>query len=139
MDVLLVIGRILFAAAFVSSGFAVHIQQREQAVHYARGYGAPAPELLVPLSGIAIIVGGLLVALGLWADIGALLIIGFLAGITPIMHAFWKETDPQQKQVQIANFTKNASLLGAAIFIFWTYNQVQDVDASLTDALLNRW
>jgi putative oxidoreductase len=86
-----------------------------------------------------IIVGGLSVALGLWADIGALLIIGFLAGITPIMHAFWKETDPQQQAMQMANFLKNVSPIGAAIFIFWAYNQGQDLPASPTDALIGRW
>jgi putative oxidoreductase len=139
MDVVLVISRILFAVVFVSSGLTVHIQQREQGIQYARAYGAPAPELLVPLSGVAIIVGGISVALGLWADIGALLIVGFLIGITPIMHAFWKETDPQQKAIQSAMFLKNISLLGAALFIFWAYNQGQDLPASLTDALLSRW
>jgi putative oxidoreductase len=50
--------------------------------------GGPAPETLVPLSGAAILAGGIMIALGLWADLGALFIIGFLVGITPIMHAF---------------------------------------------------
>jgi putative oxidoreductase len=139
MDVLLLLGRVLFAVVFVSSGLTVHLQQREQGIQYARAYGAPAPELLVPLSGVAIIAGGLSVAVGLWADIGALLIIGFLAGITPIMHAFWKETDPQQQAIQSAMFFKNLALMGSAIVIFWAYNQGQDLPASLTDALLSRW
>jgi len=82
-----------------------------------------------------IIAGGLMIGLGVWADLGALLVIGFLAGITPIMHAYWKVEDPQMKQIQSAMFFKNLALLGAALIIFYIYNQGQDLDASLTDAL----
>jgi putative oxidoreductase len=139
MDVVFLIGRILFALLFVSSGFMAHLGEGGRAGReYARSLGAPSPDLLVPLSGITIIVGGLLVALGIWADLGALLIIGFLVGITPIMHAFWKVEDEQMRQIQSAMFFKNTALLGAAIIIFWLYNQGQDLDLSITDALFGR-
>jgi putative oxidoreductase len=138
MDVVFVIGRLLFALLFVSSGFMVHLAGRAQGIEYARSLGAPAPDLLVPLSGVVIIAGGLMVALGLWADLGALLIIGFLVGITPIMHAFWKIDDPQMKAIQNAMFFKNTALAGAAVIVFYIYNQGQDLDASLTDALFGR-
>ena len=139
MDVVFLIGRILFALLFVSSGFMAHLGAGgKQGVEYARSLGAPSPDLLVPLSGVTIIVGGLLVALGIWADLGALLIIGFLLGITPIMHAFWKLDDPQMKAIQSAMFFKNTALLGAALIIFYIYNQGQDLDLSITDALFGR-
>jgi uncharacterized membrane protein YphA (DoxX/SURF4 family) len=136
MDVVLLLGRVLFGLIFINAG-RVHFSQA--GVDYARAYNAPRPEILVPLSGAAAVAGGVSVALGLWADIGALLIIGFLAGITPIMHAFWKETDPQQEQLQAAMFFKNLAMLGGAIVIFWAYNQGQDLPASLSDALLGAW
>jgi len=41
MDVVFLIGRILFAVPFVLSGFTNHFSR--QGVEYARGYGAPAP------------------------------------------------------------------------------------------------
>jgi putative oxidoreductase len=139
MDVVFLIGRILFALVFVSSGFMAHLGEGGRAGReYARSLGAPSPDLLVPLSGIAIIVGGLMIALGIWADLGALLIIGFLIGISPIMHAFWKVEDQQMQQIQSAMFFKNVALVGAAIIIFWTYNQGQDLPASITDALFGR-
>ncbi|HEX2358657.1 MAG TPA: DoxX family protein [Solirubrobacterales bacterium] len=139
MDVLFLIGRILFALLFILSGLFAHLGEGGRAGReYARALGAPSPDILVPLSGVAIIAGGVMVALGLWADLGALLIIGFLIGITPIMHAFWKIDDEQMKQIQLAMFMKNVALLGAAIIIFWLYNQGQDLDASLTDALFGR-
>jgi putative oxidoreductase len=139
MDVVFVIGRLLFAVLFVSSGFMAHLGKGgREAREYARSLGAPSPDLLVPLSGIVIIAGGLMIALGLWADLGALLVSGFLVGITPIMHAFWNVEDPQMQQVQSAMFFKNVALLGAALIIFYVYNQGQDLDASLTDALFGR-
>ena len=139
MDVVFLIGRILFALLFVSSGFMAHLGEGgKQGREYARSLGAPAPDLLVPLSGVAIIAGGLMIALGLWADLGALLIIGFLLGITPIMHAFWKIDDPQMQQIQSAMFFKNTALLGAALIVFYIYNQGQDLDLSITDALFGR-
>jgi putative oxidoreductase len=139
VDVVFLIGRVLFALLFVSSGLMAHLGEGGKAGReYARSLGAPAPDLLVPLSGVAIIVGGLMIAFGIWADVGALLIIGFLVGITPIMHAFWKVEDPEMKQIQSAMFFKNVALLGAAVIIFWTYNQGQDLPASITDALFGR-
>jgi putative oxidoreductase len=139
VDVLFLIGRVLFALVFVSSGFMAHLGEGgKMGRQYARSLGAPNPDLLVPLSGIVIIAGGLMIALGIWADLGALLIIGFLAGITPIMHAFWKVEDAQEQQVQSAMFFKNVALLGAALIIFYLYNQGQDLDLSITDALFGR-
>jgi len=136
MEVLFLIGRVLFGLLFISSGLMAHLGEGgKQSREYARSLGAPNPDLLVPLSGIVIIAGGLMIALGVWADLGSLLVVGFLAGITPIMHAYWKIEDPQMKQMQSAMFFKNVALLGAALIIFYIYNQGQDLDASLTDAL----
>jgi putative oxidoreductase len=136
VDVVFLIGRVLFALLFVSSGLQAHLGEGgKQGREYARSMGAPSPDLLVPLSGVAIIAGGLMIALGLWADLGALLIIGFLAGITPIMHAYWKIEDPQMQQLQAAMFFKNVALLGAALIIFYIYNQGQDLELSITDSL----
>jgi putative oxidoreductase len=56
------------------------------------------------------------------------------------MHAFWKETDAMQRQLQMVNFVKNFSLFGAALAIFYAWNQLQgDAGASITDPLFGRW
>jgi putative oxidoreductase len=139
VDIAFLMGRVLFALLFVSSGYQAHLGAGGRSGReYARSLGAPYPDILVPLSGITIIVGGLMIAFGVWADLGALLVIGFLIGITPIMHAFWKIEDPQMQQIQSAMFFKNVALLGAAVIIFWIYNQGQNLDLSLTDALFGR-
>jgi uncharacterized membrane protein YphA (DoxX/SURF4 family) len=139
MDAVFLAGRILFALIFLMSGLTVHLTGRAQSVQYARSYKAPAPELMVPLSGLVIIAGGLSVALGVLADLGALLLAAFALSVAPIMHAFWREADPQMQQNQMAHFLKNLAMAGGALVIFFTYNQLQgDAPLSITDPLFNR-
>jgi putative oxidoreductase len=139
MDAVFLAGRILFALVFVSSGIMGHLGQAKQLAQYARSVGAPAPELMVPLSGVVIIVGGLSVAIGVWADLGALLLAAFALSVAFFMHAFWREQDPQQQQNQLAHFMKNMGLVGGALVIFYVYNQLQgDAGLSITDPLFSR-
>lgn len=89
----------------------------EEAKAFLTSNGALIPPLFVPLSGIIAITGSLSIMLGYKAKWGAWLIVIFLLPVTFIMHAFWSETDPMQMQMQMANFMKNISLLGAALII----------------------
>ncbi|MGH2952743.1 MAG: DoxX family protein [Solirubrobacterales bacterium] len=137
MEIVFLIGRVLFGLLFLASGLTVHMSR--QGVEYARMYNAPAPELMVPLSGVAIIAGALSVMLGVWADLGALILAAFVISIAPIMHAYWKEEDPQMKATQQAMFMKNIALGGAALIVFYAYNQLQGAaDLSITDPLFSR-
>jgi putative oxidoreductase len=139
MDVVFLVARILFVLVFVFSGATVHLLQGRQGIQYAKMYGVPMAEIGVPLTGVMAVVGGALVALGLWGDVGALLIAAFLVLITPLMHAFWREEDPMQKQSQMSNFMKNVGLLGGALALFYVWNQLQgDTGLSLTDPLFGR-
>lgn len=139
MDVVFLVGRILFVLIFVFSGATVHLLKARQGIEYARSYGVPLAQIGVPLTGVMAVVGGVFVALGLWGDLGALLIAAFLVLITPLMHAFWREQDPMQKQSQMFNFMKNTALLGGALALFYVWNQLQgDAGLSLTDPLFGR-
>lgn len=138
MDILLVVARVLVALIFIGSGLA-HFAQAGPMSEYAKAKGVPAAKAGVIFSGVLALLGGISVALGLWADLGALLLVAFLVPVSLFMHAFWKETDPQAKQLEMISFQKNLGLIGAALVIFYLYNQGQDVPASLTDALFGRW
>ena len=126
MDLVLLIGRVLFVNVFVISGIGFHFVQRGMGVEYARGKGVPVPEFLVPFSGAVAIVGGLLVALGLWADLGALLLAIFVLPVALWMHAFWKETDATAKMMEQVQFTKDVALGGAALALFALFQQFGD-------------
>src|SRR5918996_1636799 len=137
MDAVFLVGRILLAIPFIQSGLMIHFSR--QGVEYARGSNAPAPELMVPLSGAAIVAGGLSVALGIWGDLGALVLAAFALAILPIMHAFWREEDAQTQQMQMVNFVKNVSMAGGALVLFYAFNQLQgEAGLSTTDPLFSR-
>lgn len=136
MDVVELIGRIVFVVMFVNSGIA-HLTKRESMVAYSRAMGGPAPELLVPFTGLMIIVGGLSIGFGVWADLGALLIAAFLVPTAYYMHAFWKVDEPQMRMNQNAHFMKNMSLAGAALALFALYQQFGEDLLMLTDPLFS--
>jgi hypothetical protein len=43
MDVVFVVGRVLFVLAFLFSGSTIHLLQARQGIEYARMYRVPAP------------------------------------------------------------------------------------------------
>jgi len=117
MDILLIIGRVLFSLIFISSGIS-HLTKVEAMSGYAQFKKVPAPKLAVIVSGLVIVLGGLYIALGVWADLGGLLLAGFLILTAFLMHNFWTIQDPQAKQGEMINFLKNLALAGAALIIF---------------------
>lgn len=120
MDVVALIGRILFALLFLGSAFG-HLTQSEAMAGYAASRGLPQPKLAVLGSGVLILVGGLLVLLGIWIDLGALLLVIFLLPTAFLMHPFWKETDAMAKQNEMVSFQKDVALAGAALLILALY------------------
>jgi putative oxidoreductase len=126
MDVVLLIGRVIYVAVFISSGVMAHFVNRAQGVEYARANRVPAPELLVPFSGLMAIAGGVLVALGLWADLGSLLLAAFVFPVAFGMHRFWEQTDPMTRLLEQVQFMKDLALGGAALALFALFQQFGD-------------
>ncbi|HEX2845988.1 MAG TPA: DoxX family protein [Chitinophagaceae bacterium] len=114
MKLIVLIGRILFSFIFLRSGFN-HFSG--ESIAYATSQNVPYPSLLVPISGILAIVGAISIILGYKARIGAWLLVLFLIPVTIMMHNFWVLSDPMMKQIQMAMFLKNVSMLGGALLI----------------------
>ena len=117
MDAVLVIGRILFALIFVTSGIA-HFAKLEAMTGYAQYKKLPAAKLGVLISGLFFLLGGIYIAAGFWVDLGALLLAITLILAAVIFHNFWKETDATAKQNEQTGFFKDLSLAGAALILF---------------------
>ena len=135
MDIIFIVGRILFALIFINSGFA-HFAQREVMTGYAQFKKVPAAKLAVPVSGLMILVGGLSIVLGFWADLGALLLAAFLVVSAFMMHNFWTMDDATQKMNETVAFFKNLSMAGAALIIFAIVANGGDLGAGLGDISL---
>ena len=136
MDIVLIIGRVLFALLFISSGVS-HLTKLEAMTGYAQYKKVPAAKFGVVLSDLMILVGGLYIAFGVYADLGALLIALFLIPTSFLKHAFWKETDATAKQNESISFFKNLALAGAALIIFALIATGTDFGPSITGAFFS--
>lgn len=136
MDAVLIIGRILFALIFITSGIS-HLTKVEAMTGYATYKKVPNAKLGVIVSGLMILIGGLYIAFGVYADLGALLIAMFLIPTAFLMHAFWKETDATSKQNETIAFFKDLSLCGAALIIFALVGSGVGFGPSITGAFFS--
>ena len=116
MRALVPVGRALYSLIFITSVFG-HFSSG--AIDSAAAHGVPFAVVLVPLSGILALVGGLSVLLGYRARFGAFMLLLFLVPVTLVMHKFWGLSDPQMAMMQRANFMKNLSLIGGALVLMY--------------------
>jgi putative oxidoreductase len=108
------LGRILFGGFFLYNGIN-HLRSAKAMAPYAESKGVPVPELAVKLSAVPLLIGGASLLLGVKPKLGALAILGFLAGVSPVMHDFWRNEDPEERTKNMIDFMKNAALAGGAL------------------------
>lgn len=111
-SILLLSGRLLFGGYFLHAAWG-HVVHGQALVGYARMKGVPAASAAVYGTGVLLLLGGGSVLLGLVPRVGLALLAVFLLGVTPMMHAFWKETDAMARTMERVQFLKNTALLGA--------------------------
>jgi putative oxidoreductase len=112
-----VAGRVMLVAIFVLSAVGNKIPNYNQVASYMASEGVPAPQVLLGGAIVFLLVGGVTVALGWHARVGAALLAVFLVLATYYFHDFWTLTDPQAQQAQQIQFFKNMGLLGAMTMI----------------------
>src|SRR5256885_15062296 len=89
------IGRMLFGGFFLYNGIN-HLMQRKNMAAYTASKGVPKPEMAGTASAFALIVGGTSMLLGLKPKGGAIAILGVVAGVSPIMHDFWRNVESNE-------------------------------------------
>jgi putative oxidoreductase len=112
MHITLLAARILMAAIFI---LAAPRHFTDEGVGHAAELGVPFASILVPLSGVLALVGGLGVLLGYQTRWSAFALVAFLVPVTLGMHAFWRISDPVQLHIQRAMFMKNLAMIGGAL------------------------
>ena len=108
------VSRQLFAVIFIIAS-AGHFES--STIASAAQHGVPMAELMVPLSGLIALAGGLSVLFGFHARLGGWLLVLFLVPVTVIMHNFWAMSDPASFQTQLTLFIRNLLLLAGALWI----------------------
>ena len=93
---------------------------------------------MVLLSGLQILVGSVLVLLGIWTDLGAILLGLFTLSAATLMHAFWREKDPTSRYMEMIQFQKDTALTGAALILLYLAWQLEgDLAFTITDPLFD--
>lgn len=119
MDVLVLVARVLFVFVFFGSAFFAHLGPgRTMTTEWATSQKLPAAAFLVPFSGLWITVGSLSVLLGVYGDVGALMLATFIIPTAVLMHSFWKVENEQAKVEEQVQFSKDLSLGGGALAFF---------------------
>jgi len=114
-NILLLIGRILFAAVFILAGFG-KITNFAGTVAYMTSAGLPFANILAIIAIIIEIGAGLLIVFGFLTRLSALLILLFTLDVTFGIHHFWTYP-PVEAQSQFINFMKNLAIIGGALYI----------------------
>jgi uncharacterized membrane protein YphA (DoxX/SURF4 family) len=114
LDLLSLVGRLLFLVVFVRGAYSS--RNLSHTIAMAARAGAPLASVTVPISQVLQWVGITSVALGIWADVGALCLVLFLVPVTYLTHGFWR-FEGQPRQVQTGNFLRNLTYLGGVLLI----------------------
>jgi putative oxidoreductase len=118
MEIILLIGRILFGGFFIVMGIN-HFQNLGMMSGYAKSKNVPFPRLAVIGTGVMLVAGGASVLLGIVPIVGLSLLILFLLSTLVTMHDFWNLEEPQQRAADQVNFLKNVALIGASLALMY--------------------
>ncbi|GAA2436115.1 DoxX family membrane protein [Streptomyces macrosporus] len=130
MEFLVFLGRVLFSLLFLSAAVG-HLVGSRQMAGYAAFMGVPASRAATVVGGVLLLLGGLSLLLGVWPDLGALLLVVFLVPTAFAMHPFWKKSDPITRRQTTTSFLKDISLAGAALMALGFFSLCGD-DLGLT-------
>lgn len=106
-----VLGRLLIAVLFIPAGLS-KITKFAATAGYMSSKGLPASEVLLVLTIIIELGGGIMILLGWRAAEAALVIALFLIPVTVIFHGFWGIEDAKMMTTQQHMFMKNVAIIG---------------------------
>lgn len=109
------VGRILLAIIFILSGFE-KLMDWSGTLGYMSSKGLPFTSVLLVLTIIIELVGGLMIAFGFYARTAALIIFLYIIPVTLVFHNFWA-FQGMERQTQMISFLKNLTIMGGMLYI----------------------
>jgi putative oxidoreductase len=116
MDIIEIIGKLLFSILFIGSGIN-HFKNTSALSKYAMSKGLLFADLNVYLSGVLLIIAPIALIFGIFETVALVSLAIFLLLTAFIFHAYWKETDPMAKMNEQIAFNKEISLVGGILII----------------------
>lgn len=112
-------GRILLAAVFVLSGFN-KLSNFSGTAGFMAGAGLPIAEVLLVLTILIEIIGGLMLVTGYRTRLAALILFLFMIPVTLVFHNPATATDAAMAQQQTIQLLKNLAIMGG-ILQLWAF------------------
>lgn len=119
--VVALVGRIVFAYYFGAVAGVGHFKRDQAMRGYAKQAGFPVPMVAGWVAGLWLTLGAVSVGLGIWPDLGSLMIGAFVIPAALFFHRFWSLEDEAQKTSQRQLFYRNLIILGASVVFFGTF------------------
>lgn len=114
-QILLVLLGLFFLINGVNHFYNTHILRE-----YARRRGLIKPKVMIRLSGVLLLAGGVSLITGWWLQAGIAGLCLFLAISAVAIHQFWAETDREQMMIEFMHFIKNWAILFELLYIATT-------------------
>jgi uncharacterized membrane protein YphA (DoxX/SURF4 family) len=109
-------GRRLMAGVFIVAGIDV-LRDPGDRVAKAADIGLAQPENMVKANAAAMVAGGAALALGVLPRLAAAGLTASMVVTTYAGHAFWNEDDAKARKAQLAQFLKNAAIVGGLLYV----------------------
>ncbi len=110
---------ILLGVFFVLNGIN-HLINTHFYEEYSANKGLLSPKLMVRVSGVALILGGVSLATGFLLIYGIIGLSVFLVIASFTIHKFWREHKTEMKLLEGMHFAKNMAILTELIYIAYT-------------------
>jgi putative oxidoreductase len=110
------IGRLVLAWFFLSQALTSAHQWHATVLMMAMNR-VPAPELMLALSLLVMIVGALSLIAGFNARVGALLLFAYMVIASVAMHPYWKLSDPAVRLSDYEIFARNIAIAGGLLIL----------------------
>ncbi len=111
--VIVLVGRIIVGGYYLLSA-SHHFLKLDMLTQYAKSKNVPLAREAVLFSGLLLLLGGISVLLGVYPQVGVLLLALFLMVASFKMHNFWAVPE-EQKMAEKINFLKNMALFGSTL------------------------
>ena len=119
--VVVLIGRLVFAYYFGVVAGIGHFKKDQMMRGYAQQAGFPVPAVAGWVAGLWLMSGAVSLGLGIWPDLGSLMIGAFVIPAALFFHRFWSFEDEAQKTFQQTAFYRNLVIFGASLVFFGTF------------------
>ena len=119
--VMVLIGRLVFAYYFGVVAGIGHFKKDQMMRGYAQQAGFPVPAVAGWVAGLWLMLGAVSLGLGIWPDLGSLMIGVFVIPAAVFFHRFWSFEDEGQKTFQQTAFYRNLVIFGASLVFLGTF------------------